>query len=327
MLLSYCKYQLCYDSSPRPNTCRWIVHYSSTPAEHVYLNYSYRIVLAHKGATLEKSQLDLHWAGLSYICVFIKDVEIKIWFLRWCCGPSVISQSIFNLPSPKKGASASFLLGYFLLQVLRAVLSAEGGGSSRPLRPSLTKGFENRKNVRKNIRNSFFYMLARVIHAESNRVGLALLKVLAILWWEVSKPVLLLSTGIIRIFLGCCHVRRKESRKEISSYISTFHPKRRPDLFQYIASETDFEETGVCWQLFIRIPWRNGKRHWMLLPKWLVGLGEKRGRFARFPGQTRLRRCWSLLFRFFKSVCHKRWPGRDFLMIYSRPEKNWASVS
>ena len=254
---------------------------------------------------------------------FYGDVAARAWYLNQyliCRPPKRERRLLFYWVT-----SCSRYYEQFCL--LRAVEALDHWGHLLRKVLKTEKMSEKISETRKNIRNSFFYMLARVIHAESNRVGLALLKVLAILWWEVSKPVLLLSTGIIRIFLGCCHVRRKESRKEISSYISTFHPKRRPDLFQYIASETDFEETGVCWQLFIRIPWRNGKRHWMLLPKWLVGLGEKRGRFARFPGQTRLRRCWSLLFRFFKSVCHKRWPGRDFLMIYSRPEKNWASVS
>ena len=34
----------------------------------------------------------------------------------------------------------------------------------------------------KNIRKSVFYVLSRVLHPESNRIGLALLRVLAILW-------------------------------------------------------------------------------------------------------------------------------------------------
>ena len=61
--------------------------------------------------------------------------------------------------------------------------------------------------------------------------------------------------------------------------------------FEQIASETDFEETGVCRQIFEMIALRNGKRCWMPLPKRLVGLQEKRPGLARFPGQTRLRRC------------------------------------
>ena len=53
----------------------------------------------------------------------------------------------------------------------------------------------------------FSYVLSRVLHPESNRMGLALLRVLAILWWEASRPVSFL-LGHRSIFLRCCHFRR-----------------------------------------------------------------------------------------------------------------------
>ena len=43
--------------------------------------------------------------------------------------------------------------------------------------PSLAEGFENQNFVR----NSIFCVLLRVLHPETNRIGLALLRVLAIL--------------------------------------------------------------------------------------------------------------------------------------------------
>ena len=81
-------------------------------------------------------------------------------------------------------------------------------------------------------------------------------------------------------------------------------------------SETDFEESGVCRQCFRMISWRNGKRRWMPLPKWLKALQGKRARFARFPGQIRLRRRWNLHFQFLKQVCRKRWPNTDTATLF-----------
>ena len=61
------------------------------------------------------------------------------------------------------------------------------------------------------------------------------------------------------------------------------------------------------------------------------GLLEKRARFARFPGQPRLRRCWNLHFQFLKPVYHKRWHKANCYLvcswtINSSPLKRYLSV-
>ena len=178
------------------------------------------------------------------------------------------------------------------------------------------------------IRNSFFfYVRSRVLHSESNRIGLALLRAHAILWWEVSTPVLLFSRGIFPIFYGVATFGEK-NQEEISSYISTFHPKMGP-IFRVNRVLNIFWGNRSASTFFKTISWRNGKRRWMPLPKWLVGLQEKPARFFRFPGQTRLRRCWNLHFQFLKPVCHKRWPKMRFRSIQIGFETRYhdASVS
>ena len=83
---------------------------------------------------------------------------------------------------------------------------------------------------------------------------------------------------------------------------------RKNDLFfGWLASETDFEETAVYRKNKL-LSWRNGQRRWIRLAKRLVGIWEQRARFSGSPGQTRLRRCWNLHFRFSESVYYKRWP-------------------
>ena len=71
-------------------------------------------------------------------------------------------------------------------------------------------------------------------------------KVLAIPWWEVSRPVLLFSRGIGRTFDGVAAFGEK-NQQEISSYISRFHPKMGPCF-------SNNQETGVCRQFSKRRP-------------------------------------------------------------------------
>ena len=92
-------------------------------------------------------------------------------------------------------------------------------------------------------------------------------KVLAIPWWEVSRPVLLFSRGIGRTFDGVAAFGEK-NQQEISSYISRFHPKMGPCF-------SNNQETGVCRQFFKTTSWRNGKRRWMPRPKWLRGASSR----------------------------------------------------
>ena len=74
--------------------------------------------------------------------------------------------------------------------------------------------------------------------------------------------------------------------------------------------------------------WKNGQRRWMRLAKRLliVGIWEQRARFFRSPGQTRLRRCWNLHFRFSESVYYKRWPKDLGLALPTkmRPDQSQA---
>ena len=65
------------------------------------------------------------------------------------------------------------------------------------------------------VRNSVSYVLPRVSRLGSSQIGFALLRVLAIFWWEVSRPVLF-SREIVRVFLRCCHPRSRKKKKTSS---------------------------------------------------------------------------------------------------------------
>ena len=68
-----------------------------------------------------------------------------------------------------------------------------------------------------------------MLYARSrSELGSLLSRVVAILWWEVSRPVLLFSRGIARIFHGVVTFGNK-NQEEICSCMSTFHPIMRPN--------------------------------------------------------------------------------------------------
>ena len=115
-----------------------------------------------------------------------------------------------------------------------------------------------------------------------------------IFWEEVSRPVFLVSRGVVRDFHDVVIFIQK--KQGIFRYIPTFQPQKS-SLFQINRVRNWIEETGGYRDIFKLLSWRNGKQRCMPLAKWLVGLQEKRARFARFPAQTRLRRCWNLDFQ------------------------------
>ena len=110
------------------------------------------------------------------------------------------------------------------------------------VRPSLAEGFWKPK---KKIRNSFLWAFTCFTpEVEPNWARAS--KVLAIVWWEVSRPVLLFSRGIGRTFDRVAAFGEK-NQQEISSYISRFHPKMGPCF-------SNNQETGVCRQFSKRRP-------------------------------------------------------------------------
>ena len=54
--------------------------------------------------------------------------------------------------------------------------------------------------IRNNICNCVSYVLSRVLEPKSDIVGLALLKIVAALWWEASRPDFCFSRGVVRSF-------------------------------------------------------------------------------------------------------------------------------
>ena len=156
-------------------------------------------------------------------------------------------------------------------------------------------------------RSSVFHVRSRVFHPESSRTGLALLRVLAIFWWEDLDP-FFFSPGASFEFFTVLPLSEKKVKKRFPAIYrrfirkwSLFSSKSRPKL---ILSKLE------CVDIFQNDALKKWQAALMPLPKWLVGLEEKRARFARFPGQTRPRRCWNIHFQFLKPVCHNRWPEK-----------------
>lgn len=172
--------------------------------------------------------------------------------------------------------------------------------------------------IEQNTWNSVLKTLSRFVHPESDRIGLAHLKKLAVFRWDIYSTYRRCSNC-----LRCYHVIW---RKKIKNRFTTVHRRfvwNRGLFLDWIAPETDFEKT-VFQQFSNLIRCTNGKRRWMPLLKWLGGTQEKQARFARFPGQTRLTRCWNLHFQASKPLHRKRWPNaiNSFVIISCRQQIN-----
>ena len=118
----------------------------------------------------------------------------------------------------------------------------------------------------KNIRNSFFYGLSRVLHPGSNRIGVALLKYLRSLGERYLDP-FFFSPGASVELLTVLPLSEKKIKKRFPA-MSRFHPKMGPCF-------SNNQETGVRRQFFKTTSWRNGKRRWMPRPKWLHGASSR----------------------------------------------------
>ena len=121
---------------------------------------------------------------------------------------------------------------------------------------------------------SVFYVLSRVLHPESNLVGRALLESACDPFCERSLDPFCFSQGAsFEKFTVLPFSEKKIKYVQLYTDVSSDHGA----YFEYIASETDILETGVCRHFFQNeIP-----------KKWLVGCQGKRARFSHFPGVKR----------------------------------------
>ena len=175
------------------------------------------------------------------------------------------------------------------------------------MRPSLTGGFWKPKNLTRIcvfIRAFTYYIL----DPESDRTRLALFRILlADVWGEVSRPVFLLPRGVVWDFYDVVIFRQKYQHGLFTYNIYRRFSRKNRLIFFQIASETEKRELE-CIDIFSNCypeETANGAAC-LSQNKWLVGLDEKRARFACFPVQTRLRRCWDIDFQ--KPTSGSPWP-------------------
>ena len=71
------------------------------------------------------------------------------------------------------------------------------------------------------------FVLSRILDPESDRIRLALLRIPAVFWGEVSRAVFFLSWGVVRGFHDVV-IFGQEKQKGLFRYISTFQPKKLP---------------------------------------------------------------------------------------------------
>ena len=91
----------------------------------------------------------------------------------------------------------------------------------------------------------------------------------------------------------------------LSKHLGPLHPQKQllSHLFRHqvpgidIASETDLEGNWTAVSIYSQTAvLKTNKQRWIPFAEWLVGNREERARFARFPGQRRLRRRRNLHF-------------------------------
>ena len=136
---------------------------------------------------------------------------------------------------------------------------------------------------RKKIRNSIFYVLSRVLRPESNRIGLALRRVLAILWWEVSRPVLFSPRASFDFFYGVATWGKNQA--ESSSYISTFHPKIGP-IFRINRVRIWFWVNWSVSTIFLNDILKKWQAAFDVSPEIAGGTSRKAGPIRPFPGSN-----------------------------------------
>ena len=136
---------------------------------------------------------------------------------------------------------------------------------------------------RKKIRNSIFYVLSRVLRPESNRIGLALRRVLAILWWEVSRPVLYFSKGIVRFFLRCRHLGKKSGR-EFQLYIDVSSENRA--YFRINRVRIWFWVNWSVSTIFLNDILKKWQAAFDVSPEIAGGTSRKAGPIRPFPGSN-----------------------------------------
>ena len=74
-------------------------------------------------------------------------------------------------------------------------------------------------------RNCVLYVKTRILDRKSDRIRLSLLRILAVFWGEVSRPIFLFFRGVVRGFYDVVIFRQK-NQQGIFRYMSTFQPKK-----------------------------------------------------------------------------------------------------
>ena len=105
-------------------------------------------------------------------------------------------------------------------------------GSLFPLDVSISAAISSGRvlDTEKLTRNCVSYVLSRIFDRESDRIRLALLRILAVFWGEVCRAVFIFFRDIVRGFYDVV-IFSKKNQHGIFRYISTFQPKKWP-LFQ-----------------------------------------------------------------------------------------------
>ena len=126
-----------------------------------------------------------------------------------------------SIPSARTRKIFSYIYFYFDIQSHKLVLSTFISvccvffvGSLFPLDVSISAAISYGRvlDTEKLTRNCVSYVLSRIFDRESDRIRLALLRILAVFWGEVSRPVFLFFRGVVRGFYDVVIFIQKKTR-------------------------------------------------------------------------------------------------------------------